>query len=757
MVGEKFFKRYAKLSFIVIVLITLGLAVLIPSIKFDYDFEKFFSSEDKETQFYFKHREIYQSDNDFLLIAIEREKGVFNKNFLNKVKKLEEEIQKIKHVSFVRSISSEKELFLLTGGIIGRKPYFRNDSKLIKEDSLRIYEHEELINNLIARDGKSLCMFIKHEDYLPGKKSTILIDKIQKIVKKYSFEKTRIAGRTIAQKFYIGKMTTELLMFLAFSIVLIILFLWVAFKSLWGILIPQIVLVMSLIWVLGFMVVFGEPINVILSILPSIMFVVTMSYVIHLVSRYLDYLRAGMTKYDALRISIKEVGVATFLTSFTTSIGFISLIVIQLQPIQSFGIVTGIGVMLAFIITIVVLPLSFYIFPSPRKITETKDAPYWNRFLRKLFIINIKNKKLIIWIFAILTVVFGLLTFKLESNNYMLDDLRPDEPIKQDFNYLDKHYGGIRPLEFAIHVKGENDCWDLEVLQELNKLEDYLVNNYKAKINVSLVTLLKVLNQSSHLGKKEYFKLPETQREIRKLRRPIKFAEKGQLFKVVVDSTEKNMRISANIPDWGNIRVKAENEKFKKFIAKNINPDLISVKFTGTAYLLDKSMSYISYNLVEGLIISVLMIIVIMLIVYKNLKLVILSVIPNVIPLIILSGMMGLMHVDLKISTAVIFTISLGIAFDDTIQFLAKFKIELDKGTSKIYAIKTAYLVTGKGMILSSLIVCSGFLTLLFSSFDGTFMMGFMISITLFVALISDITLLPVLILVFFKPKSKKL
>ncbi len=755
MVGEKFFKRYAKLLFVILILITIGFAIIIPSIKFDYDFEKFFAKDSEETKYYFKHRETYQSDNDFLLIAIEREKGIFNKKFLNRVESLKVELEELKYVTYARSISSEKELYLITGGAIGRKPFFSNDTKLLKNDSTRIYNHKELINNLVAKDGKSLCIFIKHEDFLSGKKSTILNDQIQALVKKYSFEKARVAGRTIAQKFYLSKMTTELLMFLAFSVVLIILFLWIAFKSMWGILIPQIVLVMSVIWVLGFMVVFNEPINVILSILPSIMFVVTMSYVIHLVSRYMDYLRAGMTKYDAISISLREVGLATFLNSFTTAVGFITLVFINLQPIQSFGIVTGIGVTIAFILTIVVLPLSFYVFPSPKKITETKDPPYWNKFLRKLFVKIVHQRKLVIIIFALLTVVFGLLTFKLEVNNYMLDDLKSSEPIKQDFNFLDKHYGGIRPLEYAIHIKGDNDCWDLEVLQELNKIEDYLVNNYKAKINVSLITFIKVLNQSSHLGNPEYFKLPETQREIRKLKRPIKFAEKGELFKVVVDSTQKNVRISANTPDWGNKKATLENKKFENFLAKNINPDLISVKYTGTAFLLDKNISYLSMNLVEGILVSVSIIVIMMLIIYRSWKLVLLSVIPNIIPLIVLSGMMGLMHVDLKISTSVIFTISLGIAFDDTIQFLAKFKIELDKGKSKVYAIKTAYLVTGKGMILSSLIVCSGFLTLLFSSFLGTFMMGFMISITLFVALIADITLLPVLILVFYKPKKK--
>jgi uncharacterized protein len=503
------------------------------------------------------------------------------------------------------------------------------------------------------------------------------------------------------------------------------------------------------------MVVFDEPINIILTILTVYHVVVTMSYVIHVVSRYLDYLRAGNTKFQAMIQSIKEVGVSTFLASFTTTAGFVTLIFIDVQPIQSFGVVSGIGVFLAFLITIIILPISFYIFPSPKLIVKKKEMPFWNKFLRKQFLFIARKQKLVLISFSLIFIFFGLFIFKIEANNYMLDDLSPNEPFKQDFNYLDKHYGGIRPLEYAIKIKGERDCWDLEVLNELDKIESYLIRDYKAKINLSLVNFLKILNQSSHNGNPTYFKLPETNREVKKLRRPIKFAEKGRLFKLVVDSTERNTRISATISDLGSKVISHENIKFQKFVTNNIDSNIISIKYTGTAHLLDKNTQYLSKSLVEGLLVSIIVIIIIMLLFYKSPKLVALSIIPNLVPIVVLSGMMGMFNIDLKISTAVIYTISLGIAFDDTIQFLTKFKIELAKGTSKLYAIKTAYLVTGKGMIVSSLIVCSGFITLLFSSFMGTFTMGLMISITLFVALISDLILFPVLLLLFYHPKKK--
>jgi uncharacterized protein len=754
MVGGFFLKKHAKLLLVILCLFTLGLLVLIPSIKFDYDFEKFFPKEDKESEYYFKHREIYQSDNDFLLIALERNEGVFNIKFLNKVEDFKKAIEKVKYVDYVRSLTSENELFLLTGGTVGKKPFYSKSDSLLKNDSIRIYDHPNLINSIISKDGKSICLFIKHEDFLPGKKSKFLIEDILKLEQKFKFEKSRIAGRTIAQKFYIEKMSFELMLFVSISMILVVIFLWIAFRSLWGIILPQIVIVFSLIWVLGGMSITNTPINIILSILPSIMFVVAMSDVIHLVSRYLDALRSGMDKTEAIKVSLKEVGIATLLTSITTSIGFFTLMYINVQPIQSFGLVTGIGVLIAFIVTILVLPLLFYIFPSPKKITKPKDSQFWTTLLHKWFIKVLNNPIKVILISVGFLLIFIVFSFKLESNNFMMDDLRDDEPIKQDFDFLDKHYGGVRPIELAININKNYDCWDLEVLNEVEKLENYLEKVYGAKMNVSLNTFLKVLNQSSHLGNKEFYTLPTTKKEIKKLKRAIKIAEKGTLFKIVVDSTQQNMRISANIPDWGNLKVTNLNQAFLKFIDKNIDKKIISVKITGTAHLLDKNMSYLSNSLLQGIIMSVLIVTLIMGIVYKSWTIVLISLIPNIIPLIVLSGLMGMLNIDLKISTAIIFTISFGIAVDDTIHFLGKFRMELAKGKSKLLALKTTYLVTGKAMILTTLILCSGFLMLLFSSFMGTFVMGFMISITLFVALIADLTLLPVLLLLFYKPKQ---
>lgn len=755
MVGNQFLKRWAIAISLVILTLSSIFLYFSTQLTFDYDFEKFFPADDDEATFFYQHRDLFESDNDFLLIAIEREKGVFDAKFLQEVDRFTTEIKEVKRIRFAESITSATERIFYTGGFSSSIPFLTDGYDSLQKDSLRIYSHPELLNTLLARDGKSVCVYVQHEEFLSKKKSDELIASVEKLVEKFDFEKVRIAGRTIGQKYYVKIMTDEMGFFVALSVVLLVLFLWVAFRSLWGILLPQVVIILSVVWVVGLMGVFKEPINIILVVLPPIMFVVSMSDVIHLVSRYLDALRSGLDKVAAIRITVKEVGLSTFLTSITTAIGFYTLVFVNVEPIKVFGVVMGTGVLIAFIITILVLPILFYFFPVPKKLNLAQESSFWSNFLRNSFLFTLKKRKQLIIGFILFSGVMTIGAFQLQSNNFLMDDLKDTEPIKADFNYLDQHYGGIRPFELALEVKDSSKTvWDLEVLEEIEKVENYVKNSYGARVNLSLVQTLKLVNRSYHLGDSLEYKLPKSQREINKYKRPLRIAAGGKFIESLVDSTQLKTRISGAIPDLGNLLVTSKNKKLQQFIDSEINTKLIDVKLTGTAHLLDKNMRYLSGSLVKGILISVLIITVLMGILYRSFAMVFISLIPNLIPLLALAGIMGFFGVELKITTAIIFTIAFGIAVDDTIHFLSKFKLELDKGKPKLIALKNAYLVTGKAMILTTLILCSGFLMLLFSSFIGTFMMGVMITITLFLALVLDLSLLPILLLLFYHPKK---
>jgi uncharacterized protein len=758
-VGEGKFKRIAFIGLFSLLLVTIGLATFIPSVGFDYDFEKFFPLDDEETNYFFAHREKFESDNDFLLIAIQNEDGIFQKDFLKKVDSLTGLLEKeVPYVQFVTSITKQKEQIIFPGGGgSASRPYIDFTDLDLKRDSLRIYRSKELINVLVSEDASSVCLFLRHDDYISKKKSDEVLASINKVTDRFDFDKVRVAGRVIGQSYYINKMTFELTMFVGMSGFLIVFFLLIAFRSGWGIILPLIVIAASLIWLVGFMGVFNEPINIILTTLPSIMFVVSMSDVIHLVSRYLDALRTGLSKYDAIILSIKEVGFATFLTSFTTAVGFFTLYFVKVEPIQKFGVVVGFGVMIAFVLTFISLPFLFYLTPAPSYVRDRKESNLWAIKLRKWFLYLIRNKKKVIAFYVVLALICIGGISMIKTNNFLMDDLKNTEEIKQDFNYLDEHYGGVRPFELAVTLKDTNlTFWDQEVMADIDKVERYLEKDFGVTIKSSLNSMVKVMNRSSHAGNPDYFELPESSSKMKSIRRMIRIAAGGKLYNSIVDSTGTIARITGTIPDWGNMKVTEKNKQLLTFISSSNLNSALEFRITGTAHLVDKNMRYLATSLVWGLGVSMLIVALIMGIVYKSFTMMMISMIPNVFPLIVIGGIMGYTGIELKTSTSIIFTIAFGIAVDDTIHLLGKFKFELMKGRSVLYAMKRAYLTTGKAMILTTLILCSGFLLLVFSTFMGTFNMGVLLSITLFVALIADLTLLPVLILLFYRPKKKR-
>jgi predicted RND superfamily exporter protein len=755
-VGEKSFKRLSYFVLSAVLIISAVLAFQLPNTSLDYNFEDFFPVEDKESQFFYEHRALFESDNDFILVAVQNGGSVFDSIFLSKVKRYTEELRELPYVKFVRDITHEKEQFIYSGGMQGSRPYINFKSFNLKRDSIQIYENKELVNSLINKQGDAISIFIKHKDLLSKEKSDEIVEALQTVSAEYDFERVRFAGRTIGQLFYIDTMTKEMSFYVGLSMILVVVFLLIAFRSVWGLLVPQVVVVGSMIWIVGFMALIDEPINIILIILPSIMFVVSMSDVIHLVSKYFELIREGHPKFEAIKVSMKEIGMATFLTSVTTSIGFFSLVFVNVKPIQSFGIFVGIGVLMAFVITFCTLPFLFYHTKVPQ-VAKRKDRNFWRPIMERSFLFTMKNRKWLPWLGIAVVGVFTYGATLIIPNNFIMDDMDPETTIKQDFDYFDNKFGGIRPFELSIKLKDSStsSIWNKEVLHEIEKVEQYLVENYGVDIKNSLVQSVRVLNRASSAGNTSEFKVPNSKRKIRNFKRMLKVADQGKYLNTILDSTETITRVSGTIPDWGNIKTTAENKNFKTFISESIDTSLLDINLTGSAHLLDKNMSYMSSSLVQGLSFAILAVALLMGLLYKSMRMLIISIIPNIIPLVIIAGVMGFAGINLKITTAIVFTISFGIAIDDTIHFLSKFKLELNKGKSKLYALKRTYISTGKAIVLTSAILISGFLLLLLSNFMGTFYMGLMICITLLVAVLADLFILPLLLIYFYNPKKK--
>ncbi|OIQ34688.1 MAG: hypothetical protein BM555_04265 [Crocinitomix sp. MedPE-SWsnd] len=749
-------KNIAKITLAAVLLVSIFFGFMITKVEFDYDFEAFFSKTDPETEFFDEHRKRFETDNDFVLISLINDKSIFDQDYLEKVDAFTKELKDDSLVEGVQGLTTMKEFVKTDLFTIPARPYIRIDEpSKYAIDSARIYTHPEIYNPFIDKSGTALMLNVKHKEYLSKEKCDLLKESIDDLLLKYEFHDYKYAGRTIGMGYYVDKMVSETAMFIGLSFILVIFFLILAFRSNWGLWLPLTVVGMSMLWILGFMGTVGEPINLILTVLPSIIFVVAMSDVMHLVSKFLEELRSGRSKEDAVKTAYKEVGKATLLTSLTTAVGFLTLLFVDMQPVQAFGIYTAIGVLLAFVLAYTLLPSLLVLLPAPKVAAKKNKETLWYRVLHPSFLWMIRKRKQLLIGFVILLGLSIYGSTLVVADYFLLEDLKKENALRKDYQYFDKEFMGLRPFELAIEVEEGHKITDYEVLSEINKVEDFLTTEYDLKQCFSIVSVLKLANRSWNGGQEEYYAFPEKEEAETYLEKIEKRDKTGQLA-VIIDSTKQYGRIASTMGDVGMLEVNRRNKKLTAFINENVNADLVSFTLTGTGHLLDRNMSQLSRSLFWGLGLAVGIVSLLMGFLFRSVKMVIIAMIPNILPLVMLGAMLGFAGVELKVSTALVFTISFGIAVDDTIHFMSKLKIELNKGRSLMFAMRRTFLSTGRAIVLTTFVLAAGFLMLVFSEFLGTFYIGLLICCTLIFALISDLFFLPVLLIYFFKSKKKK-
>lgn len=742
-------QNYRKLSvaaIIVIVAVSLFAVYTLQFLKFDYDFEHFLPQNDPDTEFFLEYREAFESDNDFVLVAFRNDGSVFDQEFLKKVDAVSQQIMELPRIDTVitptRLIEYRKNFEI---------PYLRyEDAELLPKDSARIYASPELVGNYFSHDGRSLLMLVKTEQFLSKEGCDEVAANLTAIMDGSGLHEFHMAGRAVGEVYYIELMEHELGVFILTSLALVVIFLIIAFRSFWAVWIPILVVALSIVWILATMTLTGKPLNFVQTMLPSIIFVVGMSDVVHIVSKYIEELRSGKTKYEAVRIAFREIGIATFFTSLTTAVGFFTLMFSTVAPVQDFGLFTGIGVFLAYILAYTLLPAVMILLPPPKAVMKYKRS-VWNKWLAKMFLATIRHKGKILIGFLLLLVISVIGVTKVEVNNFLLEGLRNDNPLRQEFNYFEQNFAGVRPFEMAVKVKDTSrSVYDKEVLEQVASLQEYVETEYGAGSIMSLVTVVKVANRSLHGGDTTHFRIPDKESDLRQITKRLKNQEYLRLF---VEPDRKIFRLGGRMYDIGWQAIEKRNEGLYAFFAEQIDTNLITYELTGTAVLIDKNNDYLSKSMIQSLSIAFIVVAFVVGLLFASVRMVLLALIPNILPLVVIGGVMGFAGMELKVINVLIFTIAFGIAVDDTIHFVSRLRLELKRGKSVVYAIKRTMLSTGKAIVVTSIILSAGFLTLLYSDFLGTFQTGLLIGITLLLAVLSDLLLLPVLILLCYKKR----
>ncbi len=753
---RKHFKVLSYLSLGLVLLITAFSIYELRKIKFNYDFENFFPVNDPDLDVYLDFRKTFEYDNEFVLIAVENKKGVFQKSFLEKIELLSDSLKLVPDIISVTSPTTLQNTSITAFGPIRTPLIHVDESERYKSDSALIFQSEELIGSFFSKDGKSISLFIKTTQGINKINSDKLVATVNRLLVNSNFDKFRTASKAQGQKTYLDRLTGEFFIFFICSFLLIVLFLYISFRSFWGVWVPLMVVILSIIWTLALMTALGKPLDIMTVLLPTMMFVVGMSDVVHIVTKYLEELREGNSnRFDALLKTIKDVGFATLITLLTTSLGFLSLLNSHILPIRDFGLYTSIGVFIGFILSFTIVPVVLNVIPQPNLKLENKSSQFWNKRLLKLLSWVLKNGKLIGFGTIVLVILSFVAIGKININNYMIEGLTTKDEMRQDFIFFEKHFAGARPFELiATPTDTSSTMLGIKEIKAMNKLETYLKDNYKVGFILSPISILKEINKANNNGNPTYYTLPADSESIADLTDQLAQFRKRKELKNLLTTDGKQARISGKMHDIGSKIIREQNQKLKTFIASEPEMGAINIQLTGAAVMLDKNNEYIVANTLQGLLLSILIVGLIIALIHKSWKMALIAIIPNLLPIIFIGGLMGLLGIELKSSTSIIFTIAFGIATDDTVHFLGRLKLELLKGKSLLYALKRTYLSTGKAVVVTSLILAAGFMTLMTSGFESTFLFGLLVSITILIAVLTDLLLFPLLVIWLIKNKK---
>ncbi|MDA1121137.1 MAG: MMPL family transporter [Bacteroidetes bacterium] len=741
--------KKAYLLIIAVGLISLFCFTQLSKVRFDYDLQNFFSKKDKEWLFYKQYSEQYGQDDDYLLIGIETETGVFNQTFLHLADSLAKVLVEIEGVEKIISPISLRKFIQSPLGPVAVPYLHTNDPDRLKSDSLDIRTHPNLADYMINDEIGSYAFLIYHQRYADKQIEAELSIKIEETIAKFNFHKYHIAGRLKAQTSIIQLLHEDFVLFLIVSFTLIIGFLFAIFRKVKWVLTSLIIITLSIICCLATMAMMGQGIDVMSTMLPTILVVVAMSDIVHFLTRYFDMIAKGQSKAKAIQLTWKEVGLATFLTSLTTAVGFASLAITDSLPVRNLGIYTALGVFITYLIT-------FSILPSIAVITKTaheqRSHRIWNFILGKIFVLILRRTRLIIWIYCTLAVlsVWGMSTIVVDSP--LIADFPKNHQITRDFHFFDQYYQGAKSFEVAIEVlDSTKSILDKEVIIEIKKVEDHLKDLFNIPNIASPASLVMSMNMAINGGRPEFYGLPEKDSNYPRIARNIRQIIHHLPSKIFNSEDPKKARITGLYEDLGSRAGLEKTEALMKFVGENTNTSLISFKRTGTSNLFELTIKYLIENILYGLTIGMLAVAFIMALLFRSLRMVVIALIPNILPIVLVAGIMGFTGIPLRLSTSVIFAVAFGIAVDNAIHFLSKYKIELSRGQSNMHALMHTTLTTGKAMIVTTLILFCGFIIFTFSSFEATFYTGLFISITLVFALITSLTLLPVLLIIWRK------
>ena len=757
-----FVLKNRKLFILLILSYTIFMAYMGQFVKFNYDFSQTVPDTDEDMIYYNGFKKTFGEDGNVFAIGLKDSSIFVLDKFIN-YRDYIKEIESIKGINGVlglpnlQILSKSKENKNFT--FIDLMEPFPNsqielDSLLLIANNQKFYD-----NKILNKDGALTLLITIDKDILNSKDRDKLMQNL--ITRSVDFEsksgiKLHYAGLPYSRYIMAESVKEELTRLLIISLVVTAIILFVFFRSFDTVFVPLIIIGIVVVWVFGTLSLLGYKITLLTGLLPPLIVVIGIPNCVYMLNYYHFSIKEYSNKKQAISNVIQTIGLITLITNLTTAVGFFVLATTDIKILTEFGIVAGINVLATFIVSIFLIPSIYLALPKPKsQQTGYLNYNFINVLIKSFKYISFNYQKRVFFISTVIVIssLYGL--SKIKSVSYLIDDVPSESSLMKDLKFFEENFSGIMPLEIVVDTKMKKGVQNLNLLKKVDKLETFLAKKNYVSSPISLVSFVKASRQAYYNNNPSYFSLPNN-RDKNFILRYIadgyqNNVSNDNISKSFVDSIGQKLRISLNVADLGSLKLDSiVNNTFRPEIDKIFGNSKAEVKLTGTTLTFIKGINFLIENLLQSMLLAFIIISVIMALLFKNLKMVIISLIPNIIPLIIAAGIMGFLGIPLKPSSALVFSIVFGISVDYSIHFLAKFKNELLENDLK-NSISNTINQTGRSMIFTSFILFFGFIIFAFSNFGGTIVLGILTSVILFVAMITNLTLLPSIILHFYK------
>lgn len=738
-------------------------------VRLSYDFSRAIPTNNPKYKAYQEFRKKFGEDGNLLVIGIQTDK-LFDAKTFNAWAGLQRELKKVKGVDDVLGVPSAVNLVKIpdTEKLKADTIFPDRDLTQAEVDSassvfLNLPFYRQLLYNPATH---AWLMGVRiNKDLMASRERLSIVQHINTLADEFG-KKNNLAvyksGLPHIRTELSLRITREMRFFIVASLVLSALILLIFFRSLTAMWLSLAVVFIGVIWSFATIHLFGYKISVLNALIPPLIVVIGIPNCIYFLNKFHTAYGETGDKRRSLVMMVERMGVVTLFCNLAAAIGFAVFALTQSQILKEFGVVAGINIIALFFISLVFIPAVLSFLPPPKsRHTKYLDSPRLNRWLDRLERWSLNHRRLIYAISIAVVAVSVAGIFRLKTLGFIVDDLPKEDKLYTDLRFFEKNFEGVMPLEILVDTRKKRGVINLSNLEKIDSLSQFLTSIPDIARPLSITEGLKFAKQAFFDGDSLNYSMPSSY-DLPALSQYLNFRNEGgaknsfaKLVTTFMDSNRQQARISVSMADVGSNRLPRILDSISQRVNQLFEKDKYTVELTGTSVTFLEGNKYIINGLKDSILWAFVLIALCMLYLFRSARILLCSLIPNIIPLLITAGLMGWLGIPLKPSTVLVFSVALGIAIDVTIRFLVNYKQELPHNNfdMKQTVIETIH-STGISIIYTSLVLIAGFIIFCFSGFDGTKALGWLTSLTLVTATLTNLVLLPSILISFVKMKK---